>query len=111
MPYQALHRPCRRIAERADRMALDLVGNIKKHIDLALFGPSSGHALEHPPHPARSLPARGALAARLMLVEIGDARYRLDHVRRFVHDDDRCCTETRLQVAQAVEVERAIENL
>jgi hypothetical protein len=36
MPDQALDRPGGRIAERADRVAFDLLGHIVEHVDLAL---------------------------------------------------------------------------
>ena len=36
-----------------------------------LCGAALGHALQHPPHPAGALAARRALAAALVLVEIG----------------------------------------
>jgi hypothetical protein len=38
MPDQALDRPGRRVAERADRVALDLLGDVEQHVDLALLG-------------------------------------------------------------------------
>src|SRR5262245_195302 len=34
----ALDRPSRRIAERADRVAFDLGGDLEEHVDLALLG-------------------------------------------------------------------------
>src|SRR6185503_19870258 len=70
MADQALDRPRRRIAQRADGVALDLGGDLEQQVDLALVGAALGHAGEHPPHPAGALAARGALAAALMLVEI-----------------------------------------
>src|SRR3954453_13050351 len=35
VPQQALHRPRRPVAERADGVAFDLLGNIEQHVDLA----------------------------------------------------------------------------
>src|SRR6202165_1064565 len=35
---QALHRPRRAVAERADGVALDLLGDLEQHVDLALVG-------------------------------------------------------------------------
>src|SRR4051794_6279287 len=43
MRYQALDRPGRGIAERADRMALDLLGDVEQHVDLALLGAALDH--------------------------------------------------------------------
>ena len=76
MADEALDRPGRRVAERADRVALDLLGDFQQHVDLALLRAALGHARQHAPHPARALAARRALAAALVLVEIGDARDR-----------------------------------
>ena len=42
MANEALDRPGGRIAQCADRMALDLIGDIQQHIDLALFGAALG---------------------------------------------------------------------
>ncbi len=44
VPDQALDRPGRRIAERADRVALDLARHLLEHVDLRELGP----ALDHP---------------------------------------------------------------
>src|SRR5690606_30209914 len=66
MPDQALHRPCRRIAQRADRVTLDLVGHVEKKIDLLLLRLAAHHARQYAPHPARALAARRALAAALV---------------------------------------------
>ena len=46
-----------------------------------------------------------------MLVEIGEARDRLDDVGRFVHDDHCRRAEPGFEIAQRVEIHRAIEDL
>ena len=66
----------------------------------------SAMRVEHAPHPAGALAAGRALAAALVLVEIGDAGDRPDDVGRLVHDDHGRGAEARLQVAQRVEVHR-----
>src|SRR5690349_8077399 len=71
MPDQPLDRPGRGVAERADRVALDLGGDFEQEPDLALARPPLRHPGEHAPHPAGALAARRALAAALVLVEIG----------------------------------------
>src|SRR6516164_1948411 len=111
MRDQALDRPRRGIAERADGVALDLLGDLKQHVDLALVRAALGHAAENPPHPPRSLAARGALATALMLVEIGDARNRPDQVVRLVLDNDGGGSETGAQLAKAVEIHRRVDDL
>src|SRR6202161_3134244 len=80
VPQLTLYRPGGAVAEGADGVALDLLGHLEQHVDLALVRPAVGHAGEHAPHPAHALAARGALTAALMLVEIGDARHRPDDV-------------------------------
>src|SRR6202158_1161680 len=78
---------------------------------LALWGAASLHRGKPPPHPARTLTARRALAAALVLVEIGNPRDRTDQVGRFVHHDHRGGAETGAQFSQAVEIHRCIDNL
>ena len=46
MADEPLHRPRRGIAQRANRMALDLIGYVEQHLDFALFGPALRHALD-----------------------------------------------------------------
>src|SRR5579871_4286656 len=111
MRDQALDRPGCGIAERADRVTFDLLGDFKQHVDLALVGAALGHAGQHPPHPTRSFAARRALAAALMLVEIGDARDRPDQVGRLVHHDYSGRSEAGAQLAQAVEIHRRVDDL
>src|SRR3954463_15067217 len=63
VPQQALHRPGRAVAERADGVTLDLLGHVHQHVDLAPVRAAFGHAHQHAPHPAHALAARRALAA------------------------------------------------
>src|SRR3954470_15744296 len=84
---EALDRPCRRVAERADGVTLDLLGDVEQLVDVADLGVAVAELFHHPPHPAGALAARGALAAALVLVEIADAADRADDVGGLVHDD------------------------
>src|SRR5262245_41144545 len=84
---QPLHRPGGAVAEGADRVALDLVSDVEQRVDLTLMGSAFRHAREHAPHPAHALAAGSALAAALVLVEVGDARHRVHDVGRLVHHD------------------------
>src|SRR5205823_11856617 len=52
---QALDRPSRGVAERANGMAFDLLGDLQEHVDLTLKGAALGHTGQYPPHPSRSL--------------------------------------------------------
>src|SRR5262249_39883548 len=104
MAKQALYRPGRAIPEGADRMALDLGGDLHEHVDLALMRAAFGHAAEDSPHPAHALAAGRALAAALMLVEIRDARHGADDVGRFVHHDHGGGAERGLELAATVKI-------
>src|SRR5437868_10812617 len=77
---QALDRPGRRVPECTDGVALDLRRDLQQQINLTLVRAALGHASEHTPHPSRALAARRALAAALMLVEVGNSRDRADDV-------------------------------
>src|SRR3546814_6254018 len=55
MAQQALDRPGRGAAERADGMALDLIGPIEQRVDLVELGIAAHQAGPHAPHPAGSL--------------------------------------------------------
>src|SRR5215216_202508 len=85
---QSLDRPGGRIPERANRVAFHLRGDLQQHVDLALLRSAFGHAREYTPHPSRALAARRALAAALVLVEVGDAGDRAHDVGRLVHHND-----------------------
>ena len=63
MLHEALHRPRRRVAERADRMPFDLVGDVDQHVEVGLLALPCEDALDHAVHPAGAFAARGALAA------------------------------------------------
>src|SRR6185369_4376527 len=89
MTDKPLDRPGRRIAEGADRMALDLARHLLQHVDLLDPRIAAHEALHHPIHPAGALAAGGALAAALMHVEMREAGDGLDGIGALVHDDDR----------------------
>src|SRR5579885_22587 len=87
MADQALHRPRRRVAEGANRVTLNLPRDFEQLIDFALLRTSFDHAREYPPHPTGALAAGRALAAGLVLVEIGDARDRIHDIGGLVPHD------------------------
>src|SRR5476651_208827 len=104
MPDQSLYRPRRAVSERANRVTLDLLGDVVQRIDLLNSRVARDHAFHHAPYPAEPFAAGRALATALMLVEIGEPRDRLDDVGRLVHDDDRRRAEAALMVLQCVEI-------
>src|SRR5258708_15793253 len=69
--------------------------------------PPAGNA---PPHPPRALAAGRALAAALVLVEIGNTGDRPDQVGRFVHHYDGGGAEAPAQLAEAVKIHRRIDD-
>src|SRR5690606_18894995 len=104
MADQTLHRPGRRIAQGADRVALYLTRDFLEHVDLIEAGVATDHAFHHPPHPARALAARRALAAALVHVEPAQPRDGAYDVGRLVHHDDGCRAKAGTDLAQAVEI-------
>ena len=111
MRDQALDRPRRSVAERADGVALDLLRHFEQHVDFALVGAAFGHAAQDAPHPARAFAAGRALAAALVLVEIGNAGNRPDQIGRLVHHDHGGGAEAGAKLAEAVEVHRRVDDL
>src|SRR3979490_504720 len=67
MADQALDRPGRRVAQRADGVAFDLLADFLQQVDSRTLGIAPPHAGHHPPHPPGAFAARGALAAAFML--------------------------------------------
>src|SRR5476651_2203070 len=104
MPDQSLYRPRRAVGERANRVTLDLLGDVVQRIDLLNSRVARDHAFHYAPYPAEPFAAGRALATALVLVEVGQTSDRLDDVGRLVHDDNRCRAEAALLVLQRVEV-------
>src|SRR6185312_3472865 len=101
---EALHRPRRGFAERADRVPLDLAGDRLQAMQIVLRALAVDDARQHAIHPAGAFAARRALAAGLGHVETRDAMADLDHARGLVHHDDRAGAEARTGLLQAVVV-------
>ena len=66
---EALHGPRGGIAERADRMTLDLVGYLDQLVEVFLLALPVDDAGQHAVQPAGALATRRALAAGLRHVE------------------------------------------
>eukprot|EP00227_Mantoniella_beaufortii_P011202 CAMPEP_0197590548 /NCGR_PEP_ID=MMETSP1326-20131121/11475_1 /TAXON_ID=1155430 /ORGANISM="Genus nov. species nov., Strain RCC2288" /LENGTH=441 /DNA_ID=CAMNT_0043155651 /DNA_START=195 /DNA_END=1517 /DNA_ORIENTATION=- len=101
---EALHGPGRGVAQRADGVALDLLGELLQHVDLLQPRVALLHALHDGVQPPRALTAGRALAAGLVLVEVGEARDGVHHVGALVHDDDGGGAEAGLRGLERVEV-------
>src|SRR5580704_1332174 len=70
---EALHRPCRGIAERADRVPLDPIRHIEQQPQVLASALPRDDSAEHAVEPARALAARRALAAGLGIIEARQA--------------------------------------
>src|SRR6476469_1907210 len=76
---EALDRQRRGVAQRADRAALDVVGDGRQHVDV--LGPARAvlDAIDHSPQPAGAFAARRALAARFLEIEVRQPQQALHH--------------------------------
>src|SRR5581483_5109938 len=64
MQDEALHRQRRGVAERADRSAGDVVGDVRQHVEVLVAAFAVLDAVDHAVEPARALAAGRALPAR-----------------------------------------------
>src|SRR5215471_17770712 len=69
MLEEALHRPGGGVAEGADGVSLDAIGDVEQQPELLAPRLARQHPLQQPVHPAGALAARRALAAGLRHVE------------------------------------------
>ena len=90
---EALDGPGGRVAEGADRMAFDLIGELFEHVNLSEVRVADLHPLEHVDHPTGAFAAGRALAAALVLVEVREPENGVDHVCLIVHHHNCCCAE------------------
>ena len=70
LPDETLYGPGSGVAQSANGVSLDLIGQLLEHVDLGEVGVALLHALEHVDHPAGTFTAWSALAAALVLVEL-----------------------------------------
>jgi hypothetical protein len=108
MPDETLQRPCERLAERADGVSLNLLGQLLEHVDLALPRLALGESVHNLVCPLAALSARCALTAGLVVVELCETCDGADNISRLVHDDDSGGTETGLRVLESVEVHELV---
>ena len=104
VPHQTLDGPGGGVAQGADGVPLDLAADLLEHRDLPLVGVALLHADEDVLQPGGALPAGGALAARFVLVEVGQAADGGDHVDGVVEHGDRGGAEARSAGAEVVEL-------
>src|SRR3569832_356355 len=104
MADEALDRPWRGVAQDADRVALALLADVPELVDLLDARVARTQSLHHAPHPAGAFAARRALAAALVLVEIGVARDDADQIGGLVNHDHRGGAERGVDGLQRVEI-------
>src|SRR5580704_15242329 len=101
----------RAVAQGAERPAEDVVADVEELFQVFLGAVAVFQPFQHLDHPERALPARRALAARLVLVELGPAQYRADHAGGLVEDLQRPGAEHGPGGGDRDEVERHVEVL
>src|SRR6266496_3841674 len=101
----------RAVAERTERPAEDVVADVQQLLQVFLAALAVLQPVEHADHPERPLPAGRALAARLVLVELGPPQGGPDHAGGFVEDLQRPGAEQRPGRSHRFEVERHVEVL
>src|SRR3989440_1838455 len=101
----------RAVAERAERPAEDVVADVQQLLQVLLAALAVLQPVEHADHPERPLPAGRALAARLVLVELGPPQHGTDHARGLVEDLQCPRAEQRPGRRHLLEVERHVEVL
>src|SRR3984957_9129119 len=100
MGDEPLNRPGCGVAEGANRMPFDLLGDVQQHVDLAFLRATLNHALHDAPHPSGAFATGRALAAALMLVEIRQAGNRPNDVGRLVHHNRRRRAKAGLELGE-----------
>ena len=108
MSDETLNRPGEGLAQSADGVALNLLGEFLEHVDFALLGNAIFETLHHLQGPLAPLTAGSALATALVLVEGGETADGADNVGALIHDDYSGCSETRLGVFQGIEVHELV---
>ncbi|KAG6557850.1 hypothetical protein Mapa_000618 [Marchantia paleacea] len=108
MPNKSLNRPCRSITQRTDCMPLNLLGYFLQLVNFLKLCVSNFHPFHHVPQPWRPFSAGCALAATLMLVEVGQSGNRIHHICRLVHYNNGCSSKTRLHCFQRIEIHEDI---
>src|SRR5689334_748521 len=106
-----LDRADRAVAERAERPPEDVVADVQQLLQVFLAALAVFQPVQHPDHPERPLPAGRALAARLVLVELGPPQSGTHHASGFVENLQRPGAEQRPGRGHPLEVERHVEVL
>jgi len=108
---KTLYWPSSSITKSTNGVTLDLVGKLLKHVNFSKISVSEFHALEHIDHPSGSFTARSALAARLVLVEFGEAKNSINNIGLVVHNNDSSSAKTGASIFKIIEVHNSFFTL
>ena len=107
--HHASHRHRHRVAEHAQAVADDVLLHRGDDVEVHRGRLAGDHPLEHLHRPVGALAARGALPARLVVVEARRAQRQLGDRDRVVGDDDRPRAEHRARVGHRLEAVGEVE--
>src|SRR5271166_1623063 len=105
------HRAGRAIAQRAERLSEDGVGDVQQLVEILSGALAGFQALVDLAEPEGAFPAGRALAARFVSVEVGPALYRAHHTRGFVEDFQRFGPQHGARRTHTLVVQRHVEML
>src|SRR3984885_1343103 len=105
------HRAGRTIAQRAERLPQDRVGDIPQLVEILQGALAGFQPFVDLVQPEGAFPARRALPARLVLVELSPAPHRTYHTGGLVEDLQRLGAQHRARRAHALVVQRHVEVL
>jgi hypothetical protein len=105
---QTLDGPSESLTESANGVSLNLLGELLHHVNLTLASSSLLEAVHDLLGPLGALATRGALPARLVVVELAETGDGTDNVGGLVHDDDSSGTETGLRILECVKVHELV---
>src|SRR5882757_1573896 len=105
------HRAGSAIAQRAERLSQDGVGDVRELVDVLAGATAGFQPLVDLVQPEGALPARRALPARFVFVELGPAPHRAHHARGLVEDLQRLGAQHRAGRAHTLVVQRHVEML
>src|SRR5271166_5439147 len=105
------HRAGRTIAQRAERLPQDRVGDVQQLVEILVGALAGFQPLVDLVQPEGALSARRALPARLVFVELGPPSHRAHHTGGFVEDLQRLGAQHRADSTHSLVVQRHIEVL
>src|SRR5215831_13456171 len=99
------------VTERAECPADDVLADVEQLVQVLLGALAVLDPLDHPHHPVGALPARRALPARLVLVELRPAERGAQHAGGVIEDLQRPGAEQRPGGGHRLEIKRNVQVL